>query len=89
MATSIVAEKDAFPHECLRVSLVALFRVVNTHLYNTDFESSTAKSSSSVGLLASPSKLRNLETQMKEVVESYREFFSEQTLAELISLLVR
>lgn len=87
-----VLAKGTYGNKCQKASMVALYRVVNTDVFNhTEYnkieQKITGNEPSNVGIINLPAKFSNFQEEVKTAIISYREVFSEENVVSLLDLL--
>jgi len=69
----ILYNSSVFSKKIRTLALLSLYRVLTTNVYNTPLEARNGKAQHSDigGVLASPTKYKNLEPQLQQAIEQY------------------
>jgi hypothetical protein len=87
-----VLAKGTFNDKCQKASMVAIYRAVNTVVYNhTEYYNNeqkiTGNEPSNVGIINVSAKFKNFQEEVKTAIYSYREVFTDVNIVSLLDLL--
>ena len=89
----ILIQSDKFDEKCQKSALVAIYRVINTVVYNhTGYDSGEQKiggfDPKNMGIINTSAKFKNFQEEVKSCIIQYREFFSESHVNDFFNLCV-
>ena len=90
---TILVKKDSYDEKCHKVAMLAIYRVVNSMIYNhTGYNEKENQvqhfEPQNIGITNLPAKYKNFQEEVKQVITWYREVLQEENIANLLDLLV-
>ena len=90
---TIIAKNAYFDEKCQKASLLAIYRVFNTVVYNhTSYDTKNEEfkeiTLNSVGIINTSAKFKNFQDEVKTWILKYREVFQSDTITNFLDLMV-